>query len=927
LVLLALTLSTAGGLHVTVYGQEVKIRLTPDMVVNEAERGNPDAMVDEQELIGDPPSGQPESTWKINSQFWKTFPYSAHIDLGTERDLSHLWIFDTYNNGELVVSVGKPGDWRKVLNHETRTYMRWTKLTLDVTTRYLRITRMKPSCIFSEISLYEYTQEAHRAMLARKESEAKAQAEREAALTVAMEEAKNRPVVDLGPPFGRLSLVDEIDCGSSQPDREFTEDPAGVSRVEAILGRPCRTLSKTPGEAAYFAYRIGKWKLLKPGGTYVLAVEYPEDAPRSMIIMNGGNETSRGFHTGATFGDAFHPKYVNNNSESLNLPLSGKYETWKLLFHMHDRFPNVRFIRGTGERELISDDGFTVAVCQFSAADIPTSRGAAVSRIRLFEVPDPRSLHAEVRFPPDGLPRRHLFWREEMADGVIASTKEEERGVKDPLDWYRYKASTMRFLGMNTYSKDLLEFGACQGWDSTEGGGNNWVFFNKDHKDLWAGIVKLMGDAGFGTLPYYEYSGSKGYQGLGNQRRAKPLTRDDAYTHIKWIETSNADITDPDTYADFKKMLDLTIVRHKNKAKFVGAWIRPRSQLPMGFGDPTRARFAKEANDGQAVSRQDLIDDSALLARYHDWWYGKRGEFLTAMRDHLRNADVNPEATILFTADPSEPGISFPTWDKQFVTDDVATWTKLVKREDVSKGQEIQPISIQDVVANGSYLEALQVQRLNWGDWEVNHSSPPSDPKRYKDIDGVLMTHCFNRAYTVASPKTFDLFRGPAGLAIVRHYALNENMMYDKKDQPKLGYFVADIERAGPYCMLSEARAMAHGDPSYIGYLVGGNFGRGFPEYVRQFNLAFLALPALPSTVVRDASSDPEVSVRAIQTEQRGAYLAVVNTGLAAKQNVTIRLPAEGIVTDAATGQHIATQSHQITLSMHPCQLQAIHIQ
>ena len=42
------------------------------------------------------------------------------------------------------------------------------------------------------------------------------------------------------------------------------------------------------------------------------------------------------------------------------------------------------------------------------------------------------------------------------------------------------------------------------------------------------------------------------------------------------------------------------------------------------------------------------------------------------------------------------------------------------------------------------------------------------------------MTHCFNRAYTVASPATFDAFRAPAGLAMVRHYALNENMMFDK---------------------------------------------------------------------------------------------------------------------------------------------------
>ncbi len=51
-------------------------------------------------------------------------------------------------------------------------------------------------------------------------------------------------------------------------------------------------------------------------------------------------------------------------------------------------------------------------------------------------------------------------------------------------------------------------------------------------KHLWAEIVELMGEYGFDVLPYYEYSGSKGYKGLGNQRRSRPLTRDDAYTHI-----------------------------------------------------------------------------------------------------------------------------------------------------------------------------------------------------------------------------------------------------------------------------------------------------------------------------------------------------------------------------------------------------------
>ena len=44
----------------------------------------------------------------------------------------------------------------------------------------------------------------------------------------------------------------------------------------------------------------------------------------------------------------------------------------------------------------------------------------------------------------------------------------------------------------------------------------------------------------------------------------------------------------------------------------------------------------------------------------------------------------------------------------------------------------------------------------------------------------------------------------------MRHYALNENMMSDASDKEKLGYFVADVERAGAACMQAEAVAMAN---------------------------------------------------------------------------------------------------------------------
>jgi hypothetical protein len=142
-----------------------------------------------------------------------------------------------------------------------------------------------------------------------------------------------------------------------------------------------------------------------------------------------------------------------------------------------------------------------------------------------------------------------------------------------------------------------------------------------------------------------------------------------------------------------------------------------------------------------------------------------------------------------------------------------------------------------------------------------------------------------------------------------------------------LGYFIADVERGGPYCMMAEARAMAYGDPTCLGSLTGNSNKRGFPGYVRNFHAAFLALPALPSEIVANASSDPEVVVRAIKTEKNGTYYSVVNVGFGVRKDVVVTLPAGGKLQDAATGNDLASDGGKLTLSLYPAELRALHVQ
>ncbi len=911
----------------TVQAQEARIDLSAPMLVNESGFGSAEKLIDEQRLIVGPPVGKPTSTYVLGHQFKDHYPSSVHLDFGTARHLSSLWLFDTNDKGDVVISIGEPENWQEVASYDCGSYQKWAQIPINGTTRYLRLTKMSPGANFSEIALYEYTPEAFQELQAKRAAEESARAAREAALATARAEMKKRGPTDLGTPFTEVYLVDEIDCAATPPE---LEDPARGSEVQTILGRPCRVLLKSDSEAAFFSYRIGRLKPLLPGQAYVLAIDYPEDAPRTVTVMTSANESSRTFHTGSTVGDALHPKYVNNLPESLRVPLSGKYESWTMLFQLHDRFPDHAFIRGSQERPETPEDGFLVTIAQFNARNIPLSHGAAVSRIRLFAVPDIQALHVRPNLPPEGLPQRHIFWREEMADGLIGSEKSLERGLDEPLDWYRYKATQMHVLGINTFAKDLLEFGACQHWDSTPGGGNQWVHFNAYHKDLWGRIVTLMGEEGFNLLPYYEYSGSKGQQGLGNQRRAIPLTRDGDYTHIAWRDKYNVDLTDPDTWDDFRKMLDHTIIRHRNAGNFVGAWLRNRGQMPMSFAPATLQRFADETLLGLegGVTRRHLLDDEKLLQDYYAWWFGKRRDFLVAMRDHLRGNNVNPDAFMLYTASPNEPGISFADSLSRLVTDDPESWAELLVKPLHQEGnRQLTPVTVDQVIQSNAYLTALLSPARTWGEWEWQHLAPPSDPQNYKNVEGVLLTHAFNRLYTVASATTFDAFRSPAGLAIIRHYSLNENMMFDVHDQPKVGYFVTDVERAGPYCMMAEAVAMAKGDPTMIGYLLGGNHARGFPDYVRRFNLAFLSLPALPSSLVPGAASDDQVVIRRIDTPEHGTWLSVVNTGMTDKQGVTITLPLDGKLIDAATATPLPTNANQLRLDLHPYELRSLHIQ
>jgi hypothetical protein len=747
-----------------------------------------------------------------------------------------------------------------------------------------------------------------------------------------------------------MPVIDEIDPATQPPIHQFPDD---ASQVVELLGRPARVLP-VGDTARTMAWVIGKDKGLQPGEAYVLEVEYPDDVPRSLFIANRGADLVRGFSTGSAVGDA-RQQYTQPSIESLAYPQTGRWQAARTIFFLHDRFQGLYSQRDSkpGGRPFAPADGFHVIVFQTKELNDPRSAGAAIGRLRLRAVPDIAALEPRLELPPAELPRRHIFFREEMADEAVQAPLVADRGVSDPLDWFLFKARISRILAINTFAKDLLEFGFNQGWES---GNPQWVNNAQPPlTDLWDRLVPRIAAEGLDILPYYEYKGAIGLQdakpvSLGWQRRAEKLYHEPShtrYTPVWWTEDHNADLTDPDTLADACRLLDRTIVAHKGEARFAGAWFRVRdNHLPISFSDATVARFRAEVPEAASASRSALIasyeSDRNLYNRYIAWWLERRVAFLEQLREHIKTGLGDDAVDLLFTPWVSEqiPMLRDPAsgpngHPDQVVTDDPAWWDAFARKQPDSGWFRwaLAPTAFETVVGANHYGWSLEFREPIYPPpdrHEFFHSAPNGDPENYRNCRHVMLTYPIGRLFTVARAELLDRYRSQAGLTVVRHYTLNEDD-HDRAKGPsglpfdgQVGYTAVDVDRAGPHVRLLEARALAQGDPRNLGYLCASSFSTGFPGYVSRFNAAFLAVPALPSNVVDSASSDPDVVVREIRTTQHGTYYFVVNTAMETRTGVNVRFPVEGAVRNLV--EHRDLEGPDVRLDLESAELVSFHV-
>ena len=135
---------------------DAKLLLTPQMIVNESALGDASQMVDEQQLAGDPLNGKggtPKTAWAASGTEWQ-YPVHAFIDLGAPHKISAICLYDSNGTGDVTVSAGRPFNWKPLFTDKQNSYQSWNKHTIDVETRYLRITIATKALAMPEVVVY-----------------------------------------------------------------------------------------------------------------------------------------------------------------------------------------------------------------------------------------------------------------------------------------------------------------------------------------------------------------------------------------------------------------------------------------------------------------------------------------------------------------------------------------------------------------------------------------------------------------------------------------------------------------------------------------------------------------------------------------------------------------------------------------------------
>lgn len=725
------------------------------------------------------------------------------------------------------------------------------------------------------------------------------------------------------PVYGRLKLVDEVLCGDAQDPHllrqggrglynKYTSDPLDYyggrdrlsfdwaldyrddrdqfTRLETILGRPCRTTDKW----GWFAYRMGRGAL-QPGRRYVLAIDYPDDQSRSFLIWDElDGSASIGFHTGSALGD---PHTRQRFMQKVDLPLSGQYRRHYTLF------------------TPAATEGWIGLHTLGPKAD-PFSVGIAANALRIYELGDGAALDQLALPPtePQGLPHRQLGFIQEDATPSAA------------------RLAQYQLYGLNMFAPLILSYGGGTyatnsgyvGWPSKlfgpEGVRNPSALAKPPYYRLQPllaeGILTEADKRGMTVVPLLEYCGTGQLpaEALAVWPDGKPhyyhwgtTTGPDGLRTMRYLEDGQClDMAHPAVGEDLAKMvaeLATTLGGHRSLS---GLMLAPRfSAWQISYSDYELQRFARDRKLTLPAKGAGQWVHDHHLQEFYDWHYERKRENFLRATEALRK--VNPDLRLMIlNYNGGDDNLHFGTplywWDKQ-------------------KGDELLvpgQVSLPDV-------SRLNLARLMEDPTrpDVAVMSVGMNPPLYAQDKGLLNLPPAHYPFLCGNAGFLNQFRTGEGSAICLWWIYNEDAFMNHS---ALGWNCPGLngnEPAGRYCMLDEVLAMAASDPVLLAVRMG-QLNRGFPAYAREFAAAYRALPATPSTVIK-ACADPQVVVRRYDTP-KAIYLAVINTGLG-PQTKTVQLDTRAlggrVARNLATGEEIRGQE-RLTLILEPVSLMAL---
>jgi hypothetical protein len=711
-------------------------------------------------------------------------------------------------------------------------------------------------------------------------------------------------------PYGQLKLVDEIDCATpldQEPhpylESGFDQDQLfktpGVpvkAGVREILGKKARE-----SETGWFAYRIGRGKL-KPHGTYLLRIEYADDKPRycPIEISAGRNFLDVGWQSGVGAKDDPYDPW----------PISHSWQWYDVIVPLDEETTGT-----SGAYGAPTENGVWVYFVNKVAPNkyyALYEGGPAIARMKLYEIDAEKN--APVIRQPEGLPKRTL-----MFDW-------ERQAEAEPGDGVRYA----KLMGYNAISPIMIKWGLAN-WGEplngyhTFGEDSRGYMVNKDYKpgenarpavpEKVSQHLKYLAETkrlGIRYIPRVEYGGS-----LDIPEELRAVGKDGKPAKPNRFGTWCADLLQPATWDDLENLMDHLIKPYvKDNPQLTGVlWRIRQDRMPISYSKYDIDLFAKETGKLPAGSEEEhrVWAVGEGCEHYEAWWHEKRAQFHGKFAALLRSYRADMKL-YYYNWDGDKFGLILPS---------ITTWGFLGKLSPSKEGANFAD----DGLGNGLavYKEDREARRKLTGEdyIRVMHSGdfgaaaglkePKAHyalrPELYRGIEGVELFAPANFLCYADSPDYLNYFQTAEGLAVSNPVSYDE--VGARTINPR---YEGSMTTPAPaaFSMALELLPWFHGDARTLSY-TPYTYARGFADAHRRFAQAFLALPAIPGTVVDQGDENLKVRTYA---SANGNYVGVAYKGYAVKK-LTVKIPAkaDAKVIDLVTGKTVPAKASGGALS------------